>query len=155
MSGYLTFEARIEPVRWGSATYTVLRLPKDVAEALATEGAKRVEGEINDHPVNLALACAPVMDGMFLWTGRSLLRRIGAAPGEPLEVRLRKVPEDSVETPEDIALALRSADLTGRWQRLTPGRRRGLLHKIATAKRAETRAKRIAGLIADLQRGAA
>ena len=149
MTDYLLFEGQIVSMEWGKSTYTVLPLPDDIAGALQAAGAKRVEGEINEHPVNLALSKAPVIDGVFLWTGKSLLARIDVAPGEPLEVRLRKA-DDGVETPEDIVLALRQADATANWEALTPGKKRGLLHQINTAKRAETRAKRIAKLIADI-----
>ena len=150
MSGYLHFEGQIVPMEWGTSIYTVLPLPDEVAQALQAQRARRVEGEINDHPINLALTTAPVIDQVFLWTGKSLLDQIGIAPGEPLEVRLRKAPEDVVDTPEDVMLALRQADATAIWEALTPGKKRGLLHQINTAKRAETRAKRIAKLIAEL-----
>ena len=89
MTDYLLFEGQIVSMEWGKSTYTVLPLPDDIAGALQAAGAKRVEGEINEHPVNLALSKAPVIDGVFLWTGKSLLARIDVAPGEPLEVRLR------------------------------------------------------------------
>ncbi|MEL6838395.1 MAG: YdeI/OmpD-associated family protein [Pseudomonadota bacterium] len=148
MSDYLSFEGQVVPMEWGKSVYTVLPLPDDIAKALQADGARRVEGEINDHPVNLALTKAPVIDQVFLWTGKSLLQEIGIAPGEPVYVRLRKA-DDSVETPEDVMLALRQADATAKWEALTPGKKRGLLHGVNTAKRAETRAKRIAKLIAD------
>ncbi|TNC70332.1 YdeI/OmpD-associated family protein [Rubellimicrobium roseum] len=150
MSGWLGFEGRVEPVEWGRATYTVLRLPPEVAATLLSQGARRVEGEINDHPVNLALSRAPVVEGLFLWTGRSLLDRLGVTPGEPLEVRLRPAPSDEVDTPDDLALALRQAGAGAAWEALTPGKRRGLLHRIDSAKTAPTRAKRIASVVADL-----
>ncbi|MEJ8562768.1 DUF1905 domain-containing protein [Yoonia sp. GPGPB17] len=67
MDDYLSFEAQVEPLEWGKSVYTILRLPDDVAEVLASQGAKRVEGEINDHPVNLALTKASVIEGVFLW----------------------------------------------------------------------------------------
>ncbi|MDX8350323.1 YdeI/OmpD-associated family protein [Cognatiyoonia sp. IB215446] len=149
MSDYHTFEGEVVPMPWGKSTYTVLPLPDEIAAALQSERAKRVEGEINDHPVNLALTKAPVLDQVFLWAGRSLLDEIGITPGERLEVRLRKA-DDSVDTPEDVMRALREADITATWEALTPGKKRGLLHQIKTAKRAETRAKRIAKLISDL-----
>lgn len=148
MTGYITFEGRIEPVQMGRATYAILRLPPEVIEAL--EGARRVEGEIAEHPVNLAPAKMPEVDGPFLWTGQSLLDRIGLIPGEPVEVRLRPAPDDAVETPEDVTAALMSHGATGAWQALTPGKRRGMLYQIGTAKTAPTRAKRIAKLIMDL-----
>ena len=149
MSDYHVFEGQVVPMEWGKSVYTVLPLPDDVATALKADGARRVEGEINDHPVNLALTKAPVIAQVFLWAGKSLLDEIGIAPGEPLDVRLRKA-DDKVDTPEDVMLALRQADATATWEALTPGKKRGLLHQINIAKRAETRAKRIAKLVADI-----
>jgi hypothetical protein len=154
MTDWLTYEGRIEPVEWGRATYTVLRVPPAVAEALEAKGARRVEGEINDHPVNLALSRAPVVDGVFMWTGRTLLSRLGLRPGDVFEVRLRPAPADAVETPDDLTEALGAAGQTGRWQDLTPGRRRGLLYRIDSARSAATRARRIAGVVAELASGA-
>jgi len=147
---WIAFEGRIEPLLWGRATYTILLLPPHVAADLAARGAKRVEGEINDHPVNLGLARAPVVEGPFLWAGQSLLDRLDVAPGELLDIRLRPAPDDRVDTPDDDAAALRAADATAAWEALTPGKRRGLLYQIATAKTAPTRHKRIAALIQTL-----
>lgn len=150
MTEWVSFEASVQPMVWGKATYTVLPLPPEAAAALSAQGAKRVEGEINDHPVNLALTRAPVLDGLFLWAGQSLLDRIGIQPGERLEVRLRPAPDDRMDVPDDIAAALRAAGLTADWEALTAGKRRGLLYQIDTAKTAPTRMKRIAALIATL-----
>jgi hypothetical protein len=150
VSDWLDFEGRVEPLDWGRATYTILRLPEEIAAALIAQGAKRVEGEINDRPVNLALSRAPVVEGVFLWTGQSLLDRLEIAPGEPLEIRLRPAPADEVETPDDVLLALRQGGAAEAWEALTPGKRRGLLYKIDTAKTAPTRLKRIAALVAEL-----
>lgn len=150
MDDYISFEARVVPMDWGDSTYTVLPLPEEVAQALIARGAKRVEGEINDRPVNLALTKAPVIEGVFLWAGKTLLDACGIEPGQRIEVRLRPADPGHVEVPEDITLALRQADATGAWARLTPGRQRGLLHGVNTAKRAETRAKRIAKLITEI-----
>jgi hypothetical protein len=150
MSDWVAFQATVEAVVWGRATYTLLRLPEDAESALLARGAKRVEGEINEHPVSLALSRAPVVEGVFLWAGASLLDRVGIVPGEVLEVRLRPAPDDRVDTPEDVTLALRQADLTAVWEGLTAGKRRGLLYQIGTAKTAPTRAKRIDALIRSL-----
>ncbi len=147
---WVSFEGQVVPLVWGRATYTILPLPPDAAEALAARKAKRVEGEINDHPVNLALARAPVVDGPFLWAGQSLLDSLAIAPGEVLDVRLRPAPDDRVDTPDEIAAALRAAGMTAAWEALTPGKRRGLIYQIDTAKTAPTRTKRIAALIQTL-----
>jgi hypothetical protein len=147
-NAYVTFEAAVEPREWSRAVYTILRLPPDVAAALA--GALRVEGEIAEHPVNLALSRAPVVEGVFLWAGQSLLDRVGVRPGEVVEVRLRPAPDDRVDVPDDVAAALRAGGVTAAWEALTPGRRRGMLYKVDTAKTAPTRAKRIAALVAEV-----
>jgi hypothetical protein len=148
MSGWVTFEGRVEPLAWGRSTYTILRLPEPVVTALGN--SRRVEGEIAEHPVNLALSRAPLLEGVFLWTGQSLLDRIGITPGEPVEVRLRPAPDDRVDLDPDIEAALRSAGVMDQWEALTPGKRRGLLYQIATAKAEKTRLTRIAKLVGSL-----
>jgi hypothetical protein len=151
MSDYIAFTGRIETLDWGTATYTIVRLPDEVAARFAAEGAKRVEGEIDEHPVNLAPTRAPTVEATFLWTGRSLLDRIGRAPGDEVELRLRKAHDDEeVEVPEDLSAALRAAGASHLWEALTPGKRRGILYQIGTAKTQGTRDKRIAKLIGDL-----
>ncbi len=150
MSDYVEFTGHIETLEWGKSTYTIVRLPVAVAEHLAAQGARRVEGEINEFPVNLAPTRAPVLEEAFLWTGKSLLDRIGIGSGDEVEVRLRKAPDDEVETPDDVAAALRAADATHLWDALTPGKRRGLLYQVGTAKTQATRDRRIAKLIGEL-----
>jgi len=39
VTDYVTFEAAIEPVVWGRAIHTILRLPDEVAAALRAQGA--------------------------------------------------------------------------------------------------------------------
>jgi hypothetical protein len=148
VTDWVTFEARVEPMTFNRATYTILRLPPDVRAMLGT--CRRVEGEIAEHPVNLALSHAPVVEGAFLWTGASLLDRIGIVPGEPVDVRLRPAPNDRVDLDPDVEAALRDGGVLGSWEALTPGKRRGFLYRIATAKTDPTRRKRIERLIADL-----
>lgn len=144
----VTFEGRIEPLEWGRSTYTILRLPEEVVAALGNP--KRVEGEIGDHPVNLGLARADVVAGAFLWTGKAFLDAAGIAPGEVLEIRLRATDPNEVEIPDDFAAALRAAGRSADWEALTAGKRRGLLYGVTSAKRPETRARRVAKLIASL-----
>jgi hypothetical protein len=149
MTYWVTFEGRVEPLVWGRSTYTILRLPSEAANALAP--TRRVEGEIAEQPVNLALSRAPDVDGVFLWAGASLLARLGIQPGELVEVRLRPAPDDRVDLDPDIEAALLAGGVLAAWEALTPGKRRGLVYRIATAKTDPTRQKRIATLVKDLQ----
>ncbi|MEO1779695.1 MAG: YdeI/OmpD-associated family protein [Pseudomonadota bacterium] len=149
MTDWITFEARIEPMEWGKNTYTIVRLPDEATAALPA-GTKRIEGEFGDYPVNLALTKAPVIDGTFVYTGKTFLRDSGLTPGEVFDARIRPADPGDVETPDDVAAALRAAGRSADWAALTPGKQRGLLHLVNTAKRADTRAKRIAKLISEL-----
>ena len=148
MTDFVTFDAVVEPMKWGTSTYTIVRLPSQIMAALGD--AKRVEGEFNEHPVNLAITKAPPIEDPFLWSGKSLLSEIGVAPGDVFEARLRPVDPSHVEVPMDLNNALRSAGVLEAWEALTPGKRRSLIHPVTTAKRAETRAARISKLIAGL-----
>lgn len=146
MTDWITFEARIEPMEWGRNTYTIVALPADVITALPP-GTKRIEGEFGEHPVNLALTKAPVMHGTFVYTGKTFLRDSGLAPGEVFDARIRPADPSHVDMPGDVATALRVANRSADWAALTPGQQRGKLHLVNSAKRADTRAKRIAKLI--------
>lgn len=151
MTDMIAFECRVEPVAWGKSVYTIIRLPPDAALVLA--GARRVEGDIADHPVNLAISRAPVVDGPFLWAGSSLLAKLGVAPGDTVEARLRPVSPGIVEAPDDVLSALRASGASAAWDTLTPGRRRGLLYGVETARTAATRGRRIATLVATVLAG--
>jgi hypothetical protein len=153
MSDYVEFTGSIETLVQGRSTYTVVRLPQEVAARLEALGARRVEGEINEHPVNLAPSWTPVLEATVLWAGKSLLDRTGLGPGCEVEVRIRKAPDDEVETPEDLAAALRAAGATQLWDALSPGKRRGMIYQIGTAKTQATRDRRIAALIAGIGDG--
>ena len=148
MTHRVSFDARVEPLTWGRSTYTIVRL---LTEALTNlRKTRRVEGEIAGHPVNLALSRAPVVDGVFLWPGQSLPDRIGILPGEPVGVRLRPAPDDRVDLDPDVEAALPAGGVLAIREKRAPGKRRGLLYQIATAKTDPTRSKRIAKLIGDL-----
>lgn len=149
MSEWVAFEGRIEPLEWGRNTYTILRLPSEVMAALGP--AKRVEGEIGNHPVDMGVARADVIADPFLYTGKAFLRAAGIEPGETVDVRLRPADPDAVEVPSDVAAAIRTAGRMASWEATTPGRRRAALHDVARAKRPETRARRIAALVAGLE----
>ena len=124
-------------------------MPENAVQGLGK--CRRVEGESAEHPVNLALSRAPVVEGSLLWAGQSLLDRIGINPGEPVEVRPRPAPDTSADLDPDVKTALRSGGVLQQWAKMTPGKRRGLLYQIATARTDKTRTARIAKLVATLE----
>ena len=73
------------------------------------------------------------------------LKAAGLRIGSSVEVSFRVSPQDDVEIPDELA-ALLAAKVRVRnaWERLSPGKQRGLAYMVASAKRVETRAARVA-----------
>lgn len=150
MSDWISFEARIVPMEWGNGVYTVLPLPDEVYRELKAQSATRVEVELNDYPFNLAITRAPAIDQAFLYTGKKVLAEASLAPGQDIEVRLRKADPNVVDVPEDVRLAIRQSGAIEAWNATSAGKKRALLHPVLSAKRQQTRTTRIAKLIAHL-----
>ncbi|SCF45687.1 YdeI/OmpD-associated family protein [Micromonospora mirobrigensis] len=146
------FIGQVDTLPWGRNRYRVIRVPDALADNARQEHTRRVAGTIDGVPVNLALNRAPVIDGWFLWAGESLLRQLGAEPGEHLECVLGPTDPDVVDLPEDLETTLADAGVTERWESLSPPARRRWLSTVNQARRAETRARRITEIISALNR---
>ena len=93
MDEYIRFEGCIEPLIWGSRTYTVRRLPDEVARRSRKAARARVEGENRRSSVNLALSRAPVTPwDLSSGPARACSTRSTSSPGDLVEVRLRPAP---------------------------------------------------------------
>lgn len=143
-------EGFIEPMVWGRSRYTVLRVPDALVAAAAAAGTRRVAGELDGVPVNLALTTAPVIADTFVWTGSSLLRRMRLEPGDPVSGWLAPVDPDEVPVAPDLADALDAAGLRDAWDELPPATRRRRLVPVDSAATTATRARRIDALLRSL-----
>lgn len=144
------FSSTVEALQWGRNRYTVIRVPEELAAAARAAGTRRLTGVIDDVPVNLAVNRAPVVDGPFLWAGASLLRRLEAEPGEPVRCELAPADPEVVDVPADVRQAVDDAGAGDAWEALTPATRRRRLYAVESAKKPETRARRITELVAGL-----
>jgi len=87
---------------------------------------------------------------------KALLKTTEAQVGETVEVRFRLAGQEAVEIPDILAAALaQDGQAESAWASLSPGKQRGLAHRIASAKRAETRAARLTELLQALRAGEA
>ena len=125
--------------------YSVLFVPDALHRILpfSTYLRLRVEGEINDVPV--ALAFIPSGDGRHYGiVSPKVLKASGHSLGETARMRFRIDDQDRVDVPDDLQAALDARpDICALWDDLTPGKRRGSSYHVDTAKRLETRRKRI------------
>lgn len=137
-------------MNWGKARYTVIGMPQALVEAARACGTRRVAGELEATPVNLALTTAPVFAGTFVWAGASLLRRLGLEAGDPVTGHLYPVDPDYVLVPHDVQLALEAAGLGDAWGLMSPASRRRHLVPIDASATPATRARRVHALIESL-----
>ncbi|SIT67188.1 YdeI/OmpD-associated family protein [Microbacterium sp. RU33B] len=142
-----TIDGFVEPMEWGRARYTVIRVPDDLVDAARSVGTRRVQGEIEGCEVNLALTVAPVFSGTFVWAGAPLLRRMRVEAGDPVSGRLAPVDPGEVPIPADLASALESAGARDAWDGLEPAARRRRLVPVDSAGTAPTRARRIQAIL--------
>lgn len=137
----------IDPMHWGAATYTVIRVPDALVDAAQSLGTRHVAGELDGVGVNLALTRAPVFAGTFVWAGASLLRRLRLEVGDPVTGHLAPVDPDEVPVPSDLADSLDAAGLRPAWDALPPAARRRRLVPVDAAATPTTRARRIQAIL--------
>jgi hypothetical protein len=124
--------------------WTFLILPKDASAKLPTRAMTTVEGIINGHPFRATLE----PDGQkshWLKVNKKMREAAGAEVGDvvPIEIlSVGKEPEPRV--PVDLRRALAAApEARAVWSDITPIARRDWIVWITSAKRSETRARRI------------
>ncbi len=130
---------------------TWIEIPEDIVAALGAGKKPKVYVTVNGYTYRSTVA---VMGGMFL-VGVSAEHRAGAgvAAGDTITVGLRLDTDPRVvEVPADLAAALdEHTGLRAQFDRLSYSHQRQHVLAVEGAKAAETRARRIAGVVAHLQ----
>lgn len=143
----IRFKARLlrpaEPPK--GTSWTFLILPKDASAKLPTRGMTTVEGLINGHPFRATLE-PDGQGGHWLKVDRKLRVAAGAEAGDDVSLEIAPVAEEpEPKVPADLRKALVAAHPKARavWSDITPVARRDWIQWIESAKREETRLKRI------------
>ncbi|MBC7477851.1 MAG: DUF1905 domain-containing protein [Pseudorhodobacter sp.] len=132
----------------GNLNATGIVVPEAVAEALGSKRAKVVV-TLNGYSYRSTLA---VMGGdILLPLAQENRAKAGVDAGQVVEVEV--VPDTApreVEVPDDLAAALSAAGLTERFAALAFTHRKEHVRSVVEAKAAETRARRVAKVVAAL-----
>jgi hypothetical protein len=138
------FTGRVAKHSFGDWSYTVVWLPPELAEQLPFDENPRlrVRGEMDDYPFHGAWQ--PTGGKWYIMINKPVLKHGGYALGDWINVRFNIDDQDAVDVPEALATALK-ADRKFRlaWEKLTPGKKRGLSYMVSTAKTTPTIEKRI------------
>lgn len=139
------FETQIERHDLGRYAYTVVYLPEALARELPFDQHPRLRTEADVAGLTVRGAWQPGQGRHYLMLARPALKTAGLAVGDRVEVAFRLLPQDQVDLPPELAALLAAEpDLAAAWQALTAGQQRGLAQHLGAAKRADTRAARLA-----------
>jgi hypothetical protein len=138
----------------GVGTWTLAPFPRKVAEVGGFRAHQRVRGTIERAPFRLSLVSAG--GGKLCVVVKSEIRQvIGKTAGDSVQVSLE--PDLSpvrISVPVDLDRALRRNPVVAdRFLGLAPSHRRAFVEWIGSAKRAETRGRRIGRTVQMLQKG--
>jgi hypothetical protein len=126
------------------SSWTFLVLPGSASAKLPTRGMTTVEGTINGYPFQATLE----PDGQkshWLKVNRKLREAAGAEAGDVVSLEIMSIEkEPEPQVPADLRRALAAAPQARiLWSDITPAARRDWIHWITSAKRSETRARRV------------
>ena len=136
----------------GTLRYTVVLLDTTLHELLPLREHPRLRIEADVGGVPVKGAWQPAKGRWYLMLPKAPLKLAGLAVSDTVEVAFRVIAQDAVEIPAELAARLDAVKaLRTAWGKQTAGTQRGLAHFIESAKRADTRAKRLAQVEAALK----
>ena len=126
------------------AHWTFLSLPKEASAKLPSRGMVSVKGTLNGRSLSATLE-PDGQGGHWLKVDRKMREAAGAEAGEVVTLEIAPVTEEPEPTvPSDLRKALAAAPKArALWSDITPVSRRDWIQWITSAKRPETRARRV------------
>ncbi|MEL6688126.1 MAG: YdeI/OmpD-associated family protein [Pseudomonadota bacterium] len=102
-----------------------------------------MEGEIADVPISNAFI--PTGDGrVYVIVGPEVRDAADVGLSDRVEMRFKVADQNAVDVPDRLAERLeQNPRIKSLWERLPPGKKRGMSHHVGTAKTDKTREKRV------------
>jgi hypothetical protein len=128
---------------------TGIQVPAEAIEALNSGKKPKVKVTVNGYTYRSTVAA--YTDAYMLPFASEHRQATGIKAGDDIDVTLELDTEPrTVEVPEDLATALAEAGLRASFDKLSPSARKEHVRQVESAKAAETRTKRIVGIVAKL-----
>lgn len=146
--------AEIEALDFGRYHYEVVWLTEGLAAALPLDEFPRlrIAGEIEG--MDFSGACMPSGGRYYLMVPKAIRVKQSLSLGDRITVRFGVDDQDRVDLPPELAATLAEQDEVAElWRGLTPGAQRGFAHRIASAKTAPTRQRRVEEVIGHILDG--
>ena len=151
----IRFEAKLlRPATPKNATWTFLVLPADASAKLPTRSMVSVEGTLGGHAFKATLE--PDGQGShWLKVTRAMQEAAGVRAGDSVRLEIAPASEEpEARVPADLRKALAAApEARAQWAALTPVARRDWIQWLTSAKKEETRERRVASTLDMLASG--
>ena len=136
------------------ASWTILRLPKEVSQQLPSRGQTMVTGMLNGIPFKTPLEPDGNWNHWFS-PDAGLLKAAHAAVGDTVEVTIQSIKDwPEPEVPADFMKAVKAEpEIYSLWQHITPMARWEWIRWMRATNNAETRQRRIAVGISKMKSG--
>lgn len=146
-----SFSGKIVEHHVGHYVYQVVFLPSSLHAALPLAKYPRLRIEVKIEGMQAEGAWQPTKGRWYFMLSRQRLKDEGLALGDEVTFLFRLADQDTVEVPHELAVALSmNTAAQAAWEQLTPGMRRGLAHRVASALKIETRERRVEAVIESL-----
>ncbi|MBL7835155.1 MAG: DUF1905 domain-containing protein [Cyclobacteriaceae bacterium] len=147
-----TFESRLTEYK-EMLVSTVVEIPAEVVKKLPA-GRVRVEGKFNSVSFNLAIQ-SKKNGPKYLSVSQAMRRAAGVKPNDKVKVSFTIVDPDKLDLPEEMEAVLAQDDEGAKkWNKLTVGLQRSLVHYINSSKNVDVRIERALFLINKVKSGA-
>jgi hypothetical protein len=147
-----TFTTQLSELDFGRMVYAVAYLPTELIQRLLFPKSKRlrIDGEVNGVRINAGLL--PDGGRYYLLISKKLQKQCGVTKGGTVNVAFNIADSDAVDVPRELEFALQADDSAKRaWENLTAGKMRGHCYRIESAKRIETKQRRIEEILEELR----
>lgn len=132
---------------------TVVEIPVELVKKLPA-GRVRVEGKLNQVPFNLAIQ-SKKNGPKYLSVSQAMRRSAKVKPGDKVNVSFVIVDPDKLDLPEEMeAVLAQDSEGAKKWNKLTVGLQRSLVHYINSSKNVDVRIERALFLINKVKSGA-
>ena len=146
------FDATVSIHDFGRMAYHVLYAPPELVDRLCLPDNPRlrIDGFIADQPFKGAFQ--PAGDKQYyLILSRRFLKTSGLSLGDSATAWFTIADPESVDVPPELQDALQAnRAAAAAWDALTPGKRRSLSYRVASAKRTPTRSRRVEEVLDEL-----
>ncbi|HET6466243.1 MAG TPA: YdeI/OmpD-associated family protein [Nitrospiria bacterium] len=152
-TGVQVFKTRLESMGEGEA-WTVFRMPFSVEEVFGTGARVPVKGTINGFPFRSSLF--PMGEGRhFMMVNKEMWEGAKIREGRPVEVVLQKDTDvRTLQVPRDLKTALsQNKNARNLFEKLSFTHKREFIRWVESAKRPETRARRIRNAVTRIAQG--